>query len=191
MCCSFYISILIHHNKKNDFKEKEMKALVLITVLGFVQVAMGLDVNLGHGDTIKTDEIEGYVSVHCRGGDNNSWNNYSCYSNDLAGGNYGKVVVTNGSIDADWVKLQREGSKYIKGSKFNALTGETRKNFNLWIKSLLQRPLLKMGENKIKYTFTKNKKVVKTGTFTLNVIEGEYRECRNGSSTYYGNCPSV
>jgi hypothetical protein len=167
-----------------------MKLLAIIIMVLSTQYTYALNIGFGHGSTIKTDEVEGYVSVHCRGGDNNSWNNYSCYSNDLVGGDYGKVVVNNGTIDADWVKLQREGSKYVKGSKFNALTGETRKNFNLWIRTLLQRPLLEKGENKIIYTFTKNKKIVKTGSFIVTVIEGEFRQCRNGSSTYYGNCPS-
>lgn len=167
-----------------------MKLVTVIALLFTSQLAFALNIGFGHGPTIKTDEIEGYVSVQCRGGDNNSWNNYSCYSNDLVGGDYGKIIVSQGTIDADWVKIQREGSKYIKGSRFNSLTGETKKNFNLWIKTLLQRPLLKKGQNKIHYTFTKNKKIVKKGSFLVEVVDGEFRQCRNGSSTYYGNCPS-
>jgi hypothetical protein len=167
-----------------------MKLLALISMVLTTQYAFSMTVGFGHGPSISTDEIEGHVSVHCRGGDDNSWRNYNCYSNDLVGGDYGRLVVTDGTIDADWVKLNREGSSHIKGARFNALTGQTRKNFNLWIRTLLQRPLLKKGENKILYTFTKNKKVVKKGSFTVNVVEGDYRQCRNGSSTYYGNCPS-
>lgn len=164
-----------------------MKGIILF-MLSFSVMAQ--DVGFKRGAEIVTDEIDGYVSVNCQ--ENGSrWITYSCYDIALKGGAYGKLAVTNGTIDADWVKLQREGDNIIKGAAFNAETQETGFNFNLWIRTLFQKPLLKKGKNIINFTFTKNRAEVAKGQFEVNVVEGEYRSCPRSTSTYYGSCPSA
>lgn len=163
--------------------------LCVFSVLSFQ--AFSADVGFERGNIIKTDEIDGYVSVNCEERGQSRWYSYSCYDIALVGGAYGKVKVSNGQVDADWVKLRREGSNRIKGAAFNLGTQETGKNFNLWISSLFQRPLLVKGKNTINYTFEKQNQIVSEGQFEVDVIEGEYRTCPRGTLYYYSACPTI
>jgi len=161
-----------------------MKIFMLILLT--IPYSHAFDVNLDRSGDIFEDEIFGRVSVRCNG---NMIRTIRCYDSNLRGGNYGTLVVTNGSIDADYVKLQREGSRYIKGAKFNAETGQSTVDFNLWVGSALQRPLLTRELNKIKYKFFKNKELVDEGVFEVNVAQGEANDC-GWDSRMYQQCPS-
>jgi len=170
-----------------------MKTALMIYIFSLSSFIYAQDVSFKRGLQIPTIEISGHVSVRCDDGNRGSRNYYyNCYDSSLTnGGSYGQIVVNETPIDADWVKLQKDGTKYIKGSHFNGSTQESKKNFNLWIRTLLQRPLLSMGENLINYTFLKENKEVFSGQMSVQVIEGESRVCRNGSLWYRGSCPSV
>lgn len=159
-----------------------MKYLLVLLVS---MTAYGQDISFKRGNNMLTDEIDGYLSINCE----NRWRTYTCYDIALKGGAYGQLVVTNGSISADWVKLQRIGSNHIKGAAFNANTQSTGANFNLWLRILFQRPLLERGNNQIKYTFLKNNQVVQEGVFQVDVMQGEYRSCPRSTARYFGNCP--
>ena len=166
-----------------------MKQLLIIFNFFFVITGYAT-VEFHRGSLMKTDKIQGEVTIHCRG-EQSSLNTYTCKSNDLAGGNYGQIIVKDEIIEADWLQLQREGSQEIKGTRFDARTGKTKRSFNLWIKTVLQEPLLKFGKNKILYTFSKRRKVVKKGFFFVQVENGDFRQCRNSSATYYDTCPNI
>ncbi len=170
-----------------------MKNLMILAIIFSVNTAMAFEVQLGDGETVKTVELNGRVSVSCQEntphGPRTNYYHYYCQSDNLASGNYGKVRVVDGSVDADWVKLQREGSRYIKGVKFNSATNESTVSINLWITTLFQKPLLTMGTNTINYTFTKNRVEVEKGTFNVLVETGESRSCRLGNLHYYNYCP--
>lgn len=163
-----------------------MKATLFILVLIQAQLALGLDIQFIRGNTIDFDAYAGRVSARCDG----NYRSYYCSADILAGGDYGAIQV-NETIDADWLKLQRVGSKYIKGAKFDSENGRTGHNYNLWLASFFQRPLLDYGKNTIKYTFTKNKQVVLEGTFEVVVQKRDNYNCYNGHLVYNGSCPSV
>jgi hypothetical protein len=155
-----------------------MKVFLITVFTLMTSSVFAQDVNLDRVGVIYSDEIDGIVDVFCG---NKSWHTYRCYESYLRGGDYGRVVVSNGSIDADYVKLQRIGSRYIKGAKFNAKTGRSTGKFNLWIRTLFQRAMLKPGMNEIQYTFTKKKQEVQRGSFLIEVKEGNSRSCQRGS----------
>jgi hypothetical protein len=164
-----------------------MKKFIFITLLTLLNSSVySQDVNLDRSGVIYNDEVEGVVDVFCG---NKSWHTYRCYESYLRGGDYGRVVVTNGTIDADYVKLQRSGSKYIKSAKFNSKTGKSTGHFNLWIRTLFQRAMLKPGINEINFTFTKKKQEVTSGQFSVEVLEGDTRSCQRGS-VHSRECPS-
>lgn len=160
---------------------------ILLLLLSFNAAAA--DISFERGDTIKTDEIEGVVSVTCEQNGQTRTLSLSCYDIALIGGAYGKIIARNGFIDADWVKLRREGTSTVKGAAFNSSTQQTGNNFNLWIATLFQRPLLIKGKNLIHYDFSKKNQSVETGSFEVEVVEGEFRTCARGSLYYYSSCP--
>jgi hypothetical protein len=162
-----------------------MKYLLFLICL--TSHAFAIEVNLDRAEIIFEDRLEGNVSVRCQENNNSRTLYYNCQESVLRDGNYAKLVVTNGSIDADYVKLQRLGSKYIKGATFNANTGISKGSFNLWVGSLFQRPMLNRGVNTIKYKFFKNKKIVGEGEFDVDVVRGKTRDCGYGSLSV-GSC---
>jgi hypothetical protein len=166
-----------------------MKFLSLFLLLPMSVFAF--DVNFDRANTITETELEGTVRYSCF--DNGASRSYTsnCYASYLQGGDYGRVVVSNGTIDADYVKLQRQGSKYIKGATFNAQTGKSIGKFNLWVRSLFQRAMLKRGKNLIDYKFFKNKELVAEGTFEVVVESNDYRSCGYGSVYTGSNCGNV
>ena len=175
-----------------EAKEIVMKEIIMLCVLGSLSLgASAFDIGFERGSTIKTDEIDGYVSVNCEERGQSRWYSYSCYDIALVGGAYGKIKVTNGSVDADWVKLRREGSNHIKGAAFNATEQQTGRNFNLWISTLFQKPLLEKGKNLVNFTFEKQGQLVSQGQFEVEIIEGEYRSCPRGTLYYYSACPTI
>ncbi|MBT3235742.1 MAG: hypothetical protein HN353_07310 [Bdellovibrionales bacterium] len=83
-------------------------------------------------------------------------------------------------LDADRVKLtayREDGSTRSKARKYRSSKGQSTKRFNLWIQSLFQRPLLKMGVNTIAVEMSKNGAVVAADEFVATVVEGESRHC--------------
>ena len=146
------------------------------------------EVSFKRGTEIATDEINGQVTVNCPNS-RGRWMTYSCRNVGLVGGSYGSIVVLNGTIDADWVTLQREGDSKIKGAAFDSLSQSTGANFNLWLRSLFQSPLLLSGLNRINYKFYKNNILVRSGFFDVQVVPGDYRYCAPSTTTYYGACP--
>jgi hypothetical protein len=166
-----------------------MKYLLFLVCL--TSQAFAYDVNLDRAEVIFEDRLEGSVNVWCRDDNNRTRTNYyNCNESVLRDGNYAKLVVSNGTIDADYVKLQRVGSKYIKGAKFNATTGISTGSFNLWVGSLFQRPMLNRGVNTIKYKFFKKKKLIAEGEFDVDVVRGKTRDCGYGTLST-SRCPSA
>ena len=70
------------------------------------------------------------------------------------------------------------GTTREKAKGWDSAKGRSTDTFNLWISTLLQRPLLDYGANAVHYSLTKDGKPVREGSFTANVRRGEARSCR-------------
>jgi len=146
--------------------------LCVLSISAFAQ-----NIGFTSGDSFTANEYSGTFtlfcpsqtrSVYCRG-----------YGLDPAEFDY---LTFPASIDADKVELTRTSSRGETRSKDSKIrSGETRskKRFNLWIRTLFQRPLLAMGINNIRYEFSKNSREVTTGNFTVEVKEGTLYTCNH------------
>jgi len=159
-----------------------MKLLVL-ALLCYSGAASALSVSLERGNTIEEITLRGIVRITCRTGQQNRTRTTraNCYDSLLAGGSYGTIVLNNGSIDADYVKIKNVKSRWVKTLNWNSETGSTRNNLNLWNRSLTQRAKLHRGLNNLTYRFYKNDIEIAAGEFQINVTEGESRYCRTRS----------
>ena len=86
------------------------------------------------------------------------------------------------NINADIVRVSRVNSRgqvRTKSSRILGNSGKSAKTFNLWVKTLFQRPLLAMGVNTLKYEFINDGDTVKQGEFTVVVNEGENKYCEH------------
>lgn len=86
------------------------------------------------------------------------------------------------NINAEIVKVSRvnnRGQVRTKSSRIFGSSGRSAKTFNLWVKTLFQKPLLAMGVNTLTYEFINDGNTVKQGEFTVVVNEGENQYCEH------------
>lgn len=159
--------------------EVSMKTLFALVALLFS--ASNFAQGLSGGDQFTSLNIEGRVSVSCfntQGGA--SHGSAYCGMNILNPGEYSFFVGPK--IDADSVSLQatwENGKKSkVKTEKYDQVKGKSKKSFNLWIATVLQRPLLDFGKNIVNYKLTKNGNVVEEGEFIVNVVSGGTKTCQ-------------
>lgn len=138
-------------------------------------------VGFSAGDNFSTLDIRGRLSVSCfstQGG--STFGSANCAMNVLSPAEYS--FFNGPQMDADSVSLQatwENGKKSkVKTEKYDGSIGKSKKSFNLWISTLLQRPLLDYGKNTVSYTLTKNGTVVDQGEFVVTVAAGETRTCQ-------------
>lgn len=162
------------------------KALIALTLAGSQVLAAGL----AGGDTYKANYIAGDISVRCSNGTQTDYANFRCRGSYLSPESWSKFVDDSG-VNADKVKLTFRDHKNKKRSKSSSFkNGKSKKEFNLWVRTLTQRPLLKSGNNEISYSLTKSGSVVSTGTFNVQVEDQPTRYCRHRSyhSRNMDNC---
>ncbi len=154
-------------------------AFGLFTASMSASAATGFDV----GNDFRAVQLHGSVTVSCPSRWGTQSAHFRCIGEVLDPVEFAHFV-SDAAVDADAVELKavhEDGSTRIKAGGYSSAKSKSKDIFNLWIRTLTQRPLLEMGENKIAYTMLKNKKAVMTGTFTANVTDGGDRYCQHDS----------
>lgn len=164
----------------------------LMTLTGFAMLALSAEalpefksaasVNTGFeiGNELTAVYVEGSVTVFCwEPGRGQETGRFRCSAEILNPYEFSRFQTESG-IDADRVILtarHEDGSSRTKDGKFNPSTGKSHSEFNLWVHTVLQRPLLEMGINKVTYVLNKANREVKAGEFTAVVERGPDRHC--------------
>ncbi len=84
-------------------------------------------------------------------------------------------------VDADEVvltALHEDGSIKEKIESYDSSIRRS-DDVNLWIRTLFQRPLLEFGQNTIQWDMKSSDQSVSHGTFIVNVVRGQVRQCRH------------
>lgn len=87
---------------------------------------------------------------------------------------------------ADQVELtatHADGTTRTKSSAYDGGTGRSVDTFNLWIETLFQRPLLKVGRNDITWSLFSGGHLVQSGAFIADVVQKPTLSCPLGSTT--------
>lgn len=159
-----------------------MKLISIIFSLFIVFSAQAVDVSFEAGTDFEATTLRARAIIYCSSG-NSQISHITCSKSTLTPRRKSYLKVSNGRIDADKVTLtvfHEDGSSRSKTQKYSASQGKSKKQFNLWVKSLFQRPLLEQGLNTVLYKFTKNGSTVYDGEFSVMVNEGTRRACPYG-----------
>lgn len=166
----------------------------LFVVLGYVllagiaqatEVADGLSV----GNDLQWVPIRGEITVICdgiRGQREHGF--FNCYRPTLDPAEYAYFVTRPGGSASvvHLSSLRADGSRQDKETGFNPSTGRSTKSINLWISTLLQRPLLKPGVNRVDFELVRdNGSVERRGQFEVSVTKGQGRTCPH--RTYFSS----
>ena len=158
--------------------------LLLISSLAHVK-ASGFKI----GNRIDSAKISGNLTVRCVGNGMNDIANHFCKALVVEPATH-SYFIGPAKIRANRVKIisEWENGKTIKKEKiYNSKKGRTKRRVNLFVKSLIQRPLLNIGNNIIKFEMYNNKQRVSQGQFNFKVVEGPSRRCRPRSITTSGH----
>jgi len=144
------------------------------------------------GDKYTSHLIEGRLTVTCPATPTGpSTGSAFCRANILDPAEY--TYFIGSKIDADMVKLQatrEDGSlSVVKNVAYDGTNGKSRKSINLWIRTVLQRPLLGLGKNSIHYVLTKNNSIIEEGTFEVTADDGGRFTCAR-TGFYYSQLSS-
>lgn len=156
-----------------------LKTIVFLCVLigPFNRLFASQVIGFSSGDTFTSHEYEGSFTLFCPG----LSKTVVCQAYGLSPQEFDHLVFPT-SIEADEVTLTRtnvRGDQRSKTSNIRSGQGRSKKSFNLWIRTLFQRPLLSMGRNSIGYEFSLNNSVVEQGEFDVLVNDGGRKSCRH------------
>ena len=131
-------------------------------------------VGFSTGDTFTAYNLQGSLTLFCPTRSRTT----SCYGYSLSPAMWDKLVFP-GTIQADEVELTNTSSRNQRSKTSKIRNGEnrSRKAFNLWVRTLFQRPLLALGSNTIAYKFSSNNNVTEQGEFQVYVIDGGNKIC--------------
>lgn len=160
-------------------------ALVIVTEAAFAK-------GFSNGNHLETQKLSGTAVVQCLDGDGYDVRFVSCTSNQLSPSEFDNFVYDK-YVDADHVQIFNESMKGKKNNQKRIYHAKNMKSreFNLWVSTLTQNPLLKTGENHLKVVFLNRKKVVAEDYFHVTVSKGQDLQCES-TGINYGNlsCPS-
>jgi hypothetical protein len=144
------------------------------------------------GNKFEYKSAVGDVSVHCPntggslpgGPSGPTFANYRCYGYSLTPGDADYFVGPKVNADeVELVAVRADGSKRSKTSEYESAKGQSKDTFNLWIETLFQKPLLKMGRNDVTWTLKRSGRAVQTGSFIAEVFDRGDLRCPAASET--------
>lgn len=158
-----------------------------------VSPAFAVDTGFEAGNAFTSKQYHGTVSVMCMAPNDHGSYFYACHAEAFQPGESAKFVTAPGT-DADHVTLTStwEGGKTVtKDTGFDSASGKSSRAFNLWISTLLQRPLLDLGTNKIHYVLSKNGKTQSEGDFTATVQALPDSQCSHQALVESSSCQNM
>lgn len=96
---------------------------------------------------------------------------------------FGPLGLQADSLILESVRADR--SSETKKMAYDSVKGRTSRRINLWVTTLTQRPLLKIGTNKIEWALYSKRVEVAHGYFTSEVSSGPNLSCPQGHYVSY------
>jgi hypothetical protein len=156
-------------------------AVLIILSFGFIASLFSISAQaqgLASGNQFEIVPIYGSLNVSCPGVNNTPRSvQWLCQDERLSPEEYDYFVGPD--VDSDTVELNAVSAKThaLTQKLAGYMNGQSRVRFNLWIRSLLQTPLLNEGANTVTYILKKAGQVVQTGQFTVQVGRGKTLQC--------------
>lgn len=152
---------------------------MVVLASAFVSSAFAVETGFETGNTLTARLYRGQVAVRCISPGDQQTYFYSCENEDLSPAQTAKFVTSPG-VDGDHVALSstwENGKTVKKDADFDSISGKSKRAFNLWISTLLQRPLLDYGTNKVHYVLSKDGQTQSEGDFTATVDKAPPSHC--------------
>jgi hypothetical protein len=170
---------------------KAFFTLAFIVLINFF--AQANTIGFSKGSEFEAINLSGRLTIYCPGA-NPTYRIVDCSEDRLFPNEFdffiGPKIIGATSVQLSNAAVNRRTQK----SKYNASTGQSKSEFNLWMRTLLQSPLLKIGENTVSYVLlNEQKEILDSGEFQAIVTRGEDRVCPDGNtiSNWPEDCEST
>jgi hypothetical protein len=168
---------------------KYLSLYIIFLSISFSSFVFGADVGFFDGNRFFINQISGGFSINCYGQGCSSYGSASCRESYLFPSSWTRFYNYT-KINAEKVRLvaiHEDGSINEKTARFDPESGTSTSDFNLWIHTLFQRPLLEIGQNRVEFFMLLEGEVVQAGHFNVAVIFAESRRCRYRSYYSYNH----
>lgn len=156
--------------------------MVMAVLHTLLAASLGWSAGFATGNTFQSTLMVGAVKVRCNDrvrGDRSV--DFVCRQSRLSPTESDFFQGPMG-VTADKVKLTNiteEGSRRSRDEDYDGRKGVSRDAFNLWKQTLLRKPLLDNGVNKVSYTLLNRREVVSEGDFVVTVVRQNPLHCED------------
>lgn len=157
-----------------------LASFFILTSFASLMASAQSSVGFSTGNIFKMVAITGQVTVTCN---ENNQVNYTCRDVVLDPAGHAFLIGPE-NVEADEVDIsvaRADGTVRTASENYIKNLSRTEGTFNLWEPSLLEKPLLKEGQNTVTYSFTKGSKTILAGNFVASVTRGTPRTCPKSS----------
>lgn len=157
-----------------------MKITVFMTIICFASLSQAVDVGFKNGNERTSVNVQGDILVVCQDPMGTQFGNFHCEKDILLPSEFDYFQGPEG-VKADEVTLtatREDHSVRSKTMSYDGVKRQSVKEFNLWINTLFQRSLLKLGQSKVDFVIKNRGKVTSLGRFEAFVKDGGTRICR-------------
>ncbi len=143
------------------------------------QVFAATTAGFSSGNLFHTRNLDGQITVFCSGpGAGPHSAVWSCPANEVSPVAEDRFVAMAPADHLTLVDTHEDGGTTTKNAGFDAARGQS-DVINLWLESLFQRPLLRVGVNRIHYSLTRAGTPVQAGDFVVTVVRDPDLGCRS------------
>lgn len=141
------------------------------------------------GNHFEYTSAVGDIFVHCprTGGgipSGPSTANFRCYGYIFQPAESAQFMGPQTNADeVELTAIREDGTTFAKNSRYDGVRGVSTDTFNLWIETVFQRPLLKLGVNQVNWILKSAGQAVAQGTFEATVVQKQSLTCPNASMT--------
>lgn len=145
------------------------------------------------GNRFEYTSAVGDVFVHCpqTGGgvpSGPSTANFRCYGYIFQPAESAQFMGPQTTADeVELTAIHEDGTTFTKSSGYDGLRGVSTDTFNLWIETVFQKPLLKLGVNQVNWVLKSAGQAVAQGAFEATVVQKQSLICPNASMTLWNS----
>jgi hypothetical protein len=158
-----------------------MKRMALIFMVSWAQQVLA-QIGFQSGNQFTVHNIYGEIQIRCQTPTESITTTYDCNESTLLPSELDIFIGPRGTMANEVTLYNAQDPRTRRTTAYNAHLGQSASTINLWLRSLLQRPLLSFGVNRIEFELTNGGTLVTKGNFNVSVTRGEAFTCSKTGS---------
>ncbi len=161
--------------------------LVTMVVTAFLLSSLANAASFQGHTSFTASPVWGRVSISCQENGFSDWRTVICEDVRLSPFEYGYFEAEKdvGATEVLLTSQRADGKSIDKKVGYDSTKGRSEKRMNLWIATLLQTPMLDVGDNLITYQLVNEGEVKASGQLSVKVSMGPEKRCPDAREYSY------